>query len=113
MISPSLRKSLPLLKVVSKLTKENRKKILSQLGGEDVVYNALREIAHNTIKGNIKLNNIQKSKLKPYSRTLKELCSTKSCKNKRKKLVVQSGGFLPILIPAVASIISSLVARNV
>ena len=113
MISQSVRKTLPLLKTISKLSKANRSKILSEVGGEDAVYKALREIAHNTIKGNVKLNNYQKAKLKPHARTLRNLCTSNKCLKRRKKLVVQSGGFLPILIPAVASLISSLVAKNV
>ena len=111
MVSQSVRKTIPLLNVISKLSKPNRKKVLSEVGGDDMIYKSLREIAHNTIKGNVKLNKFQKAKLKPYSRTLKDLCTSPKCSKRRKKLVVQSGGFLPILIPAVASLIASLVAK--
>ena len=113
MISQSVRKTLPLLKTISKLSKANRNKVLSELGGEDVIYKALREIAHNTIKGNVKLDNSQKAKLKPHTKTLRSLCTSNKCLKRRKKLIIQSGGFLPILIPAVASLISSLIAKNV
>ena len=111
MVSQSVRKTVPLLKVIAKLSNANRKKVLSEVGGDEILYKALREIAHNTIKGNVKLNKYQKAKLKPYSRTLEELCTSTKCLKRRKKLVVQSGGFLPILIPAVASLIASLVAK--
>ena len=60
MISPSLRKSMPLLKGISTLNEAKRKKVLSDVGQDPTIYNALREIAHNTIKGNVKLNTNQK-----------------------------------------------------
>ena len=85
MISQSVRKTLPLLKTISKLSKANRSKILSEVGGEDAVYKALREIAHNTIKGNVKLNNYQKAKLKPHARTLRNLCTSNKCLKQKKK----------------------------
>ena len=113
MISPSVRKTLPLLNIIAKMNNTNRKRILSEVGGDDIIYKALKEIAHNTIKGNVKLNKSQKAKLKTHSRTLKGLCTSNKCLKRRKKLVEQIGGFLPILIPAVASLISSLVAKNV
>lgn len=112
MVSPALRKSLPLLNVVSRMKKRKRNVILNEIAGEDILYNALREIAHNTLKGNVKLNNDQKRKLKPYNNTLKNLCIKHKCSKRRKKLVIQSGGFLPILIPAITGLISSLIGSN-
>lgn len=112
MVSSSLRKSLPLLKVMSRLKTKNRQNILSEVSNEDTLYNALREIAHNTLKGNVKLNSIQKKKLKPYSKTLKGLCDKPKCRRRRQKLIVQSGGFLPILIPAITGLLSSIIANN-
>lgn len=114
-ISNSLNKSLPLLKIVSKLSQKNRNNILKELGGEKTVYNAFHEIAHNTLKGNYKLSKPQLKKLKPHNNVLKKLCikSNRNCCKKRKKLIVQSGGFLPILIPAIATILSSIISRNV
>src|SRR5882757_1773832 len=113
MISASLRKSLPLLKGISTLNETKRKNVLSQIGKDETIYNALREIAHNTIKGNVKLNNTQKQKLQRHKKTLKSLCLKCKCAKRRQKLVVQSGGFLPFLIPAVASLVSSIIAKNV
>ena len=111
MISSSLRKSMPLLKGISTLNEAKRKKVLSDIGQDPTIYHALREIAHNTIKGNVKLNNNQKLKLKRHNKTLKALCVNCKCAKKRKKLVVQSGGFLPLLIPAVAGLISSIISK--
>lgn len=112
-ISPYVIETLPKLKKIAKFSNLKRKKALLQVGGNADVYKTLREIAHNTLKGKVKFNKFQKKRLKPYSGKLEKLCNFEKCKKRRKELIVQSGGFLPILIPAVASLISSLVAKNV
>ena len=114
-ISTSLRKTLPVLKIVSKLNNKNKRSVLNQLGGEKKIFNALHEIAHNTLNGNLKLKKNQINKLRPHRKVLENLCvpSSRKCSKKRKKLIVQSGGFLPILIPALTSILSAIISKNV
>src|SRR5882757_10892375 len=109
-VSKSLKNSLPFFKIVARLPDRSRKIILDDLAGDQTAYNAVQEIAYNTIKGNVKLKKSQKTKLKKHEKVLKKFCCLKNKKNlkKRKQLLVQSGGFLPILIPTVASIITSL-----
>ena len=111
MTSKSLGKALPFLKLVSNLSNQNRRRVLRELGGDKTVYNALNEIAHNTIKGKVKLNKSQSRKLKPHRKILENLCkpTNRNCSKKRKSLIVQSGGFLPILIPALATILSTII----
>lgn len=112
-ISKSLRKSLPFLRVVSKLSNKNRKKILKDVSGERAVYNALEEIAQNTLNGNLKLNSNQIRRLKPHRKTLENLCnkSNRNCSKKRKKLIVQSGGYLNILLPVITSLLPTLLSK--
>ncbi len=110
-VSKSVVSTIPFLKVVSRLPDKSRKIVLNDLSEDQTVYDALSEIAHNTIKGNVKLKKSQSKKLKHHSNVLKQLCCLKNKKNiqKRKKLVVQSGGFLPILIPSIAALLGSLI----
>jgi len=112
-ISKSLNKSLPLLKVVTKLPMNSRTRILKELGGEKIVYNALHELAHNTLSGKIPLSKVQKRKLKPFKKTIEGLCNprNKKCGKKRKQLIVQSGGFLPVVLTALASILPALISN--
>ena len=114
-VSKSLNKALPVLRIVSKLNKRNKRSVLNQLGGEKTVFNALHEIAYNTLNGNLKLKKNQIRKLRPHRKVLENLClpSSRKCSKRRKKLIIQSGGFLPILIPALTSIITALISRNV
>jgi len=85
-----------------------RKKLLTSLSDE-CLYKALNEIAVNTIKGNVKLNKSQKTQLRKYKTNLIGLSKKTNNKSRKIKLIKQSGGFLPILIPAIASIIGSLI----
>jgi hypothetical protein len=87
-----------------------RKKILVSTH-DDCLYFALNEIALNTIKGNMKLQTQQKKKLHKYKRLLKNLSLKTNNRVKRRKLVSQSGGFLPILIPTLASILTTLITN--
>jgi hypothetical protein len=113
-ISESLKLTLPFLKILSKLSKTNRLNILKEIGGDQHLFNALHEIAHNTLNRRVKLDKAQIKKLKPYKRILEELCdqNSRKCGKRRKKLVQQGSGFLPILIPAIVSVLSSILSKN-
>jgi|SRR6266571_1585816 len=113
-VSNSLKKSLPLLKLVSRMTPANRSKILKDVRGDKTVYNALNEIAYNTKFRKYKLSSGQLKKLKPHAKVINKLSEVKNrnCCSKRKILIQQSGGFLPILIPAVISALGAILSRN-
>jgi len=98
------------LKGVSKKSPLKRKAILREFGDDKVLFDALSELSHNLIKGNIPLDTAHLKKIRKYSKTLKALDCPKSrkCKVKRRKLIEQSGGFLPILIPAAAAALGHL-----
>ena len=111
-VSDSLKSTLPFFKIVARLPDKSRKLILNDLGGDQTAYDAVQEIAYNTIKGNVKLKKSQKRNLKKHEKVLKKFCCLKKkCLNKRKQLLVQSGGFLPILIPTIASLLTTLLAK--
>lgn len=115
-MSESLKKTLNFLQALTRVKdRDSREVVLKHLGDDKILYDALSEIARNYLKGNINLSTSQSKKIKRHSKVLKELCCKKNrkCAKKRKELLVQSGGFLPILIPAVASIISAIISRTV
>ena len=107
-ISSNLNKTLPFLKVVTKLSPTNRKKVLKEVGSDKIVYNSLHEIAHNTLKGRVKLDKKQQKKLKPYLKTLNHICKKPKCLKKQQNLIVQSGGAFPILIPAISALLTAV-----
>lgn len=73
----------------------------------------LAEISLNTLKGNIEQTPDSKKKLKKYKRGLRCLaCSKRSVLNKR-NILVQQGGFLPVLLGSLLSgIIGKLLENN-
>jgi hypothetical protein len=81
-----------------------RRGLLAELAINKCYYLALREMLNNSLKGNVKLNKRQKQKLNKYSSVISKInCKKKLCKKNRKQFMIQSGGFLPDLIPAVIS----------
>jgi hypothetical protein len=109
-MSHYLRTNLPFLKLVASIKKSaTRREILEALSNDETFQKALREIAKNTVRGAIKLSPSDIKKLKTHKGTIKSLSKKRLSANRKKKLISQSGGFLPILIPIVASLIGELI----
>ena len=80
---------------------------------DDDVIKTINEIAYNTLKGNTRLNKKTKASLDPYKKELRCLkCPKKNLQSKR-KLLVQKGGFLPVLIGSVLSGLIGKLLENV
>lgn len=108
-MSENLKKCFPKLQTISAIKNEKmRKKVLQDLC-DDCIYKALHEVAVNLFNKNIKLSNAQKQKLRKNKGLLMKLSKKTFNKKERKKLVSQSGGFLPIIVPTLAAILTSLI----
>lgn len=112
-IAPEVIKALPILKLLSRLSTKQRNNLLQTIGGDPILFNALKEIISNYLNGYIKL---EKSNSKDFSKQKKKLqkffCDkTAKCQKKRRALVKQTGGFLPILIPAAATLIEFILKK--
>lgn len=71
----------------------------------------ISECCLNTLKGNVKLNPSQKRKLTPHKQVIRTLASKKLPLYKKKKILIQKGGFLNVLIPAALTVLTSLISR--
>ena len=108
-MSDNLKKCIEELKLVMKIKdKTKRNIILEYLSQKDEIYNALREIAVNIMKKNIKLNKNQLKRLGRHGNTIIDLNDGVKRKQ-RKRIVQQSGGFLPWLLPVVATVLGSII----
>ena len=67
----------------------------------------LNKCVINTLYGNIALSPKDKLKLKKFKYSLRKLLKNKSIQ-KKKKILIQEGGFLQILLPSDISLISTL-----
>ncbi len=111
-MSSCVRTQLEMLKYLAKSKSKLRKSILSH--ADKNLITAICECSDNLLRGNIKISQKVKEQLKKYRHVLRELVEKSSVKKKR-QILVQKGGFLEFLIPAVASgiaeIISSVISR--
>lgn len=84
-----------------------RKHLLKKLPTRSV--KAVCECSLNVLKGNIPLSSHQKKSLSKYKSTLRKIGNKKGSLLQKKKLIVQNGGFLNILIPAALTVLTSLI----
>lgn len=105
-------KYLPLLEQLAKANTVNRMKILKDADPQFV--RLICESVFNILKGNIKLTERHYRKLSPHKRTLLFLARKEnSLTAKRVALAKKKGGaaFLPMLLPVVISLVSSLLGK--
>lgn len=83
-----------------------RKNLLKNINQEGI--KAICECCLNVLHGNIPLSEKQKGSLSKHKRTLRTLAERKVALSKKRKLIIQKGGFLNILIPTALSVLSTL-----
>ena len=109
-MSENLKQNLELIKLLA--NPRYRKKII--LSGDKNLIAALCDIIYNVLNGNINISSTERQKLNKYKTALRCLCKKSSLREK-KRILVQRGGFLQFLIPAVvtglASIVSSWISK--
>jgi hypothetical protein len=88
------------------------KRTLLENCGTDAL-KAILEIVLNVMKGNVKVSEKVRRKLKKYKSSLRKLiCPQLSLKSKR-KVLIQSGGFLNILLPTlIGGILNHILQKN-
>jgi len=95
-------------------TKENQKDVIKRAKGP--LINKICECILNILNGKIKISSDEFEKLKPYKNLFRKLLVKKTKLKEKKRLIIQKGGFLQILIPAIisglATIISSAIAKS-
>src|SRR5258708_3029237 len=106
-MSQNLQKSLKDLKFISKIKCPKTKKVLLRYFSTQLrIYNALRELCLNIIKDNFGLDRKNVNHLSKYKRIIRSIATKSKPKaRERKRLIVQSGGFLSYLIPLALSFI--------
>jgi hypothetical protein len=92
-----------------KKCKEKRNHII-ECGGPDLVH-CICDCVYNILKGNIPIKDQDKKQLKRHSHKLRELIKKKTTNKKRKELV-QEGGFLGLIIPSIVRLLGGLFGGN-
>jgi len=105
----NLRECMKDLLLLSKYKKPRRDVVLEHLANKECIWNAIREIAHNVIRKNIKLKRKQKKRLNKYSKVIKGIANGTNNKGRRKRLLQQTGGFIQWLIPVIATLLPNVI----
>ena len=95
-----------LLKILSNCKKGIRNKIIKK--ADNTLLVNLCECVINTLNGNIKQSDSNLYQLKKYKKSLRKIIKLKKLKSK-KKVFLQEGGFLQILLPTAISLITSFI----
>ena len=100
-----LKKKFENLHLLASCSKKIKDNLIKK--GEKGLILSINECVINTLNGNISLSPKEKLKLKTFKYTLRKLLKNKSIQ-KKKKILIQEGGFLQILLPSAISLISTL-----
>jgi hypothetical protein len=104
----SLSQQLHVLKQLKKGTLKSRKSIL--LGADKNLVHCICECAHNTLQNNVPLTKTQYRNLAKHKKVLRRLTKKGENWSKKKKVIIQSGGFLlPLITPILTFVLSKLI----
>ncbi len=104
-----LRKTFEKVRLLSLATPHVRKQLVHE-GGKDLI-NCVSECCVNILKGNVPLTSKQKKILCNHKTKLRTLAQ-KKVSLKKKKEIIQKGGFLGAILAPVASVLGSLLLGN-
>jgi len=96
------------LQALQKSKAMKRKGIIQNASKDNI--NALSEVALNTLLGNVPLSDQHKKKLKRHRFSIRNLAKAKVSLKNKKDFLIQKGGFLPLLISPVLSLLGGLAA---
>lgn len=107
-MSQRTRKYLSVLKKIRKMGDKARRDFVRK-SDKEFLY-CISECAKNLIKGNVPLTERQKTVLRRKKNDLRALSVKKTPLRKRRQ-IIQKGGFLSALLPPVLSVLSSLLLK--
>lgn len=104
------RKDAIILKALFHLNNKQRKALLETADSKLVRH--ICECALNVLIGNVPLQKTQKSRLRRHANTLRKLAEPSVSLSKKKKIIVQRGGFLPALLaPIIGTLLASIISK--
>lgn len=92
---------------VLKTNNAKLRKAILQNGNDDLIKTII-EIIFNTLNGNTKLKTKDQNLLKKYKKELRLISSSNGSVKSKRKVLVQKGGFLPVLL---ASLLGGFIGK--
>ena len=108
-MSSRLKKHLPLLKWLSEAKPKAAKPVLKVVDKQ--VLDTICECCVNVLRGNVPLTSGQKRKLFKYRQALRELAGPKKVSDKKRRVLVQRGGFLGSLLGPILGVLGHLLFK--
>jgi len=106
-----IKRNCSFLKSLVKCRKSRRLNLIKGASTDNI--NAISEVALNTLKGNVPLNYQQKKRLQRFKAKLRQLAQKRLSTKKRKFLLVQEGGVLPVLLAPLLSVLAGVATKAV
>ncbi len=108
-MSSRLKKHLDLLKVIHTSSPALRKAIIGKASTDAI--RCLCDCSNNVLNGNVELTDAQRRRLNKYKSQLRQLIDKKRSVGAKRKLLIQSGGGLPVaLLGPIIAVVASLLA---
>lgn len=104
------KKHADILRAICHLNGKQRAALLSQANSD--LIRCICECAFNILRGNVPVKKREKERLRKHAPILRKLVSRNDDVKRKKKIIVQKGGFLPsLLIPIVGTVLTSLLTK--
>jgi hypothetical protein len=97
------------LKQIIKCNSSDRNILIQQASPDQI--RALTEIAYNIVQGKFSLPHETLNKLKTHKLHIRKLSKKTVSHKDKKKLLVQKGGFLPLLVTPILSVLGAIAGK--
>lgn len=106
-MSELIKRNLPIMKRLRRIGDKKRRQFVRQCDADFL--NCISECCENLLKGNVPLTDRQMKTLRSKKQDLRTVAK-KSTPLKTKRKIVQKGGFLNLLLPAIIPIVSAILS---
>jgi len=96
---------------VSKSAKPKLRKAIISAGGKELI-DSINECVLNVLVGNVPLSTCLRRKLQEYKLALRRLFDKRVRHSAKKRLLIQKGGFLLLVLTSILPIIASVIFRS-
>lgn len=100
-----MRNYLSVLRTIKHMNEKNRQRVIAKCNSD--LIDCFCECALNVLKGNVPLKKAQLNKLRREKQNLRQL-ARKRVSLKKKRKILQKGGFLGALLPPVLALLGGL-----
>lgn len=113
MVIYRIKRFLPIIQLIISSNKKDQRQLLKILSKNDQFRTFVREVATNVYYKSIPVNKAQRQRLIAFRRIIINLSKGGRKKINNIKDCQQSGGFLQILLPILATLAGEVISKNV